>query len=75
MVDVQVALDMPTRALTLTLSALDPLTGWFPEDPLVGLLAEDRSGHVHGHERACERNHNRGRVEDRLALAHGDPGF
>ncbi len=37
-VNVQVALDAPTRTLTLTLGALDPDTGWFPADPLVGLL-------------------------------------
>jgi hypothetical protein len=36
--EVQAALDAPTRRLTLTLSAIDPATGWFPEDPLTGLL-------------------------------------
>src|SRR5207249_3596694 len=44
-VDVQAALDAPTRTLSLTLTALDPNTGWFPEDPLTGLLyANDDSG-------------------------------
>ncbi len=37
-VDVDAMFDIPTRTLSLTLTALDPLTGWFPEDPLVGLL-------------------------------------
>ena len=32
-VDVQAALDAATRTLTLTLTALDPGTGWYPEDP------------------------------------------
>src|SRR5207247_2306579 len=36
--EVEALLDFATRTLTLTLSAIDPLTGWFPEDPLVGLL-------------------------------------
>lgn len=44
-VDIQAALDFPTRTLKLTLAALDPNTGWFPEDPLVGLLyPEDSTG-------------------------------
>jgi hypothetical protein len=38
LVDVQAALDASTRTLTLTLTALDPNTGRFPEDPLVDLL-------------------------------------
>ncbi|MFL6111423.1 MAG: MBG domain-containing protein, partial [Catenulispora sp.] len=38
LVDVQAALDRATRTLTLTLRAVDPATGTFPEDPLVGLL-------------------------------------
>ncbi|HMJ64708.1 MAG TPA: hypothetical protein VK615_05100, partial [Candidatus Binatia bacterium] len=36
--EVQAALDFETRTLTLTLSVLDPLTGWYPDDPLLGLL-------------------------------------
>ena len=38
LVEIDASLDFATRTLTLTLSAIDPLTGWFPEDPLVGLL-------------------------------------
>jgi hypothetical protein len=40
-VDVQTALDRGTRQLTLTLRAIDPSTGWIPEDPTVGLLYPD----------------------------------
>lgn len=48
-VNVETALDFETRTLTLTLSALDPLTGWFPEDPLLGLLyPEDGTGRGQG---------------------------
>jgi hypothetical protein len=36
---VQASLDRDTRQLTLTLRAVDPNTGWLPEDPLVGLLS------------------------------------
>lgn len=36
--DIQAALNIQTRTLTLTLSALDTNTGWFPEDPFTGLL-------------------------------------
>lgn len=44
-VDIQATLDFNTRALTVVLSALDPTTGWYPEDPLVGLLyPEDGTG-------------------------------
>jgi RHS repeat-associated protein len=44
-VQIQAALDINTRTLTVTLSALDPTTGWYPEDPLVGLLyPEDGTG-------------------------------
>jgi RHS repeat-associated protein/uncharacterized repeat protein (TIGR01451 family) len=50
LVDVQAGLDYATRTLTVTLSALDPATGWFPEDPLVGLLyPEDGTGRGQGH--------------------------
>ncbi len=38
LVEVDAHLDMPTRLLTLTLTAIDPNTGWYPEDPLIGLL-------------------------------------
>jgi hypothetical protein len=48
-VELVAALDFETRTLTLTLSALDPLTGWFPEDPLLGLLyPEDGTGRGQG---------------------------
>ena len=45
-VDVQAALDVPTRVLTLTLTALDPNTGWYPEDPLTGFLYPNNTNHV-----------------------------
>jgi uncharacterized repeat protein (TIGR01451 family) len=49
-VDVQAGLNYDNRTLTLRLNALDPLTGWFPEDALVGLLyPEDGSGRGQGH--------------------------
>jgi RHS repeat-associated protein/uncharacterized repeat protein (TIGR01451 family) len=38
LVNVRAALDRATRRLTLTLQAVDPATGTFPADPLVGLL-------------------------------------
>lgn len=38
LVEVAAHLDVPTRLLTLTLTALDPNTGWYPEDPLTGFL-------------------------------------
>ncbi|MEX2139552.1 MAG: RHS repeat-associated core domain-containing protein [Pirellulales bacterium] len=37
-VNVHAALDRENRHLSLALEALDPTTGWFPENPLVGLL-------------------------------------
>ncbi|MFN0129107.1 MAG: RHS repeat-associated core domain-containing protein [Verrucomicrobiales bacterium] len=37
-VELIAALDSATRVMTFTLSALDPATGWAPEDPLTGLL-------------------------------------
>ena len=37
-VEVDASLDRATRTLTLTLQAFDPATGWYPEDPMVGLL-------------------------------------
>jgi hypothetical protein len=45
LVDVQAELDRATRQLTLTLDAVDPATGSYPEDPLIGLLyPEDGTG-------------------------------
>src|SRR5262249_16249271 len=37
-VTVQVSLDRATRTFILVLQALDPATGWYSDDPLVGLL-------------------------------------
>ncbi len=37
-VEVTADLDRDTRQLTLVLRAVDPVTGWSPEDPLVGFL-------------------------------------
>jgi len=36
--EVEAALDVPSRRLTVNLTAVDPSTGWLPEDPLLGLL-------------------------------------
>ena len=48
-VKVQASLDYSTRTLTMALSALDPLTGWYPEDPMSGLLPpEDGTGRGQG---------------------------
>ena len=52
-VDVHAALDRETRKITLSLQAIDPETGWMPDDPLIGLLypnteeiAPNGEGHV-----------------------------
>jgi hypothetical protein len=37
-VNVQASLDRSTRTLSLVLQALDPATGWYSDDPSVGLL-------------------------------------
>src|SRR5262249_35600171 len=37
-VNVQASLDRSTRTLSLVLQALDPTTGWYSDDPMVGLL-------------------------------------
>jgi uncharacterized repeat protein (TIGR01451 family) len=48
--DVKTSLDYETRQLKVTLTALDAQTGWYPEDPLVGLLPpEDGTGRGQGH--------------------------
>ncbi len=48
-VEVAAELDRDTRQFTLTLQAIDPATGWFPEDPLVGLLyPNDSTGRGEG---------------------------
>ena len=50
LVDVSATLDRATRTLSVTFSALDPVTGWYPEDPLLGLLPpEDGTGAGQGH--------------------------
>ncbi len=50
LVEVEVGLDHETRVLTLALRSLDPVTGWFPEDPFVGLLyPNDETGRGEGH--------------------------
>jgi hypothetical protein len=46
---VQSSLDYTTRILTVTILAIDPNTGWLPDDPLVGLLyPEDGTGRGEG---------------------------
>ncbi|HUE69399.1 MAG TPA: RHS repeat-associated core domain-containing protein, partial [Pirellulaceae bacterium] len=48
-VEVTADLDRDTRQLTLLLRAVDPLTGWSPENPLVGLLyPNDATGRGEG---------------------------
>lgn len=48
-VEVRAALDRATRELTLSLRAVDPATGWVPENPLLGLLyPEDGTGREQG---------------------------
>jgi RHS repeat-associated protein len=49
LVDVAAALDRESRTFTLTLQAIDPLTGWTPDDPLIGLLyPNDETGRGEG---------------------------
>ena len=49
MVGVVAGLNRTTRELTLSLSAIDPQTGWFPEDPLIGFLyPNDSTGRGQG---------------------------
>jgi MBG domain (YGX type)/Bacterial Ig-like domain (group 3)/Dockerin type I domain len=48
-VEVTTDLDRDTRQFTLSLRAVDPLTGWSPEDPLVGFLyPNDSTGRGQG---------------------------
>ena len=48
--EIDVALDRGTRELTATLTAIDPATGWLPEDLLIGLLyPNDDTGRGEGH--------------------------
>ena len=47
--EVEATLDFPSRTLTVTLRAIDPSTGWYPEDPTVGILyPEDGTGRGQG---------------------------
>jgi RHS repeat-associated protein len=49
-VDIDVSLDPATRTLTATLTALDPTTGWLPEEVMLGLLyPDDNTGRGEGH--------------------------
>ena len=49
-IDVDIALDYATRTLSASFMALDPETGWMPEDPMVGLLyPNDDTGRGDGH--------------------------
>ena len=50
LVQIDAALDLDTRQLTLTMLAVDPATGWLPQDPLLGLLyPNDDTGRGDGH--------------------------
>ncbi len=47
--DVQASLNPLTRKFTLALTAVDPVTGWFPADPFAGLLyPNDSTGRGEG---------------------------
>ena len=45
LVDVGVQLDIDTRVVTFSLLAVDPSTGWMPEDPLIGILYPNDETH------------------------------
>ena len=50
LVEAQSVLDRDSRIFTLTLQAIDPVTGWMPDDPFTGLLYpndETRRGEGH----------------------------
>ena len=50
LVDVDAALDLDTRKLTVTLMAVEPTTGWLAQDPLLGMLyPNDASGRGSGY--------------------------
>ena len=50
LVEVTAGLNFESRELTLTLRAIDSATGWYPEDPLIGLLyPNDDSGRGEGY--------------------------
>ncbi len=46
LVEVAAHLDVPTRLLTLSLTSLDPEAGWYPENPLLGLLYPNDTNHI-----------------------------
>ena len=49
-VQIDVALDINTPQLTFSMIALDPATGWLPQDVMVGLLyPNDQTGRGDGH--------------------------
>jgi RHS repeat-associated protein len=49
-VQIDIALDLETRQLTATFTAIDPATGWLPDDLLIGLLyPNDSTGRGDGH--------------------------
>jgi RHS repeat-associated protein len=48
--DIEVGLDPETRTLTATMMAIDPLTGWLPEDVMTGILPpNDSTGRGEGY--------------------------
>ena len=47
--EVNASLDRATHTFTFTLQAIDPATGWLPDDPLLGLLyPDDETGRGQG---------------------------
>ncbi|MBE7502048.1 MAG: hypothetical protein HS113_17490, partial [Verrucomicrobiales bacterium] len=46
MVEVDASLDVPTRKTTLSLSTVDPATGWWPENPLIGFLYPNTTNRI-----------------------------
>ena len=50
LVEIAAGVDRETRELTFTLYAIDPQTGWFPDEPLTGLLyPNDDTGRGEGY--------------------------
>jgi RHS repeat-associated protein len=48
--DIEVSLDYDTRTVTATMMAIDPLTGWLPEDVMTGILPpNDSTGRGEGY--------------------------
>jgi RHS repeat-associated protein len=46
LVEVDAHFDVATRRLTLSLTSIDPFTGWYPENPLLGLLYPNNTNHI-----------------------------